>query len=279
MVLCWLACAVMLALMAGWANKPAPRAPFDFSGADIAVIGGSLTMYGIPASDDGKVALLADGRSHVRVGLSDPLPEEIEDLVEQALDGKVQTILLEVRPFIFVLRNQQDRQLCNDLLCESLLGIRRLRNNFRDWYRGLLGRPSNYAMRLKRGTEFPIGLDEPFTVQEPLEQVYPVIFLEREPSQRMQDLVRRATEQETRIILYQPPRSPMAQAYLELGQNAEISNRSAYYARRLQLPLFDPDIEWSNDDFVDRAHLGASGRAKLVAALRQWWADTGMSAS
>lgn len=271
MGLCWLGSLLLTALLGTLALRPVERPVFDFGDAEIAVVGSSLSLFAVPASGSGESSLLQDGRSHVRMGLLSASAAETEDLLAQAIEQHKMLILLEVRPFIFVHNNQIEGRLCADLWCETQQHIANLRGNFSDHYRLLLNRPANYTVRLGQGTGTLGALNEGFSLREPLSKAYPVSFLAEDPSVKLQSLVRQAREQDTRIILFLPPRSPTATAYIGPEETAEIERRARHYADVLQLPIFNPDVAWSDEDFIDRGHMGRSGRAKFISALRLWW--------
>lgn len=266
----WLAAFTMLALLLALVIRPVEQPQPDFSGADIAVIGSSLTQSAFPPRSGDTDTLFADGRSHYRVGMPAARPEEMEDFLAKALADDVSTVLLEVRPFLFVHANQLDQQICAGLICRARKTLNAVRGSFLEWQRAIRGLDGPFKLRLDKAVSPAFSLDRSFAIDGRLEVHYPLSFLQAAPGERLRQLIRRAKDQGTEVILYLPPRSPTASNFIGPSQLAELSQRASHYARELDLPLFVPRAQWSDADFIDQAHLGRSGREKFLADLRAW---------
>lgn len=271
----WIAVlAIAVAVIAGLImTAPAKDTVYDiysFSDVDIAVVGSSLSKSAFAPTGSGSQSIFADGRSHRRVGLASPPPELIEDVLEIAVKEQVPLVLLELRPFIFVTKDQIpcDRLRCR--LLELMPDIFALRWEFRERYRQLSGLPPSTNMLTSAISEYPL-LET--TEQSPsrLASRYPLTFLDAKPSVRLLSLVTKAKRNGTRIVLLMPPRLNTVYEYIGEQQTRELQQRSARFAEALDLDLFMPGGIWGRDMFVDTAHMRRGGRARFQEELRSWW--------
>lgn len=275
--LVWIAALSILAALIGVVVEASPaqkgmKELYSFNDVEIAIIGSSLSKSAFAPTGSGAESVLADGRSHRRYGISNPSPELLEDMLELAVDDRVQTVLLEARPFVFLTNSQIS---CGGLACDffgMLPNVFSLRWGFRERYRQLAGLP-DVPNNFESGVLEYQRIDAPHQPRKNLGALYPLTFPGKAPSARLAMLVKRAKENGTQIILMMPPRSMTASEYIGEEQIQELRQESARFADALGLDLFMPLGEWEDDLFVDTAHLRRGGRNRLQAELQSWWRE------
>jgi hypothetical protein len=245
-------------LCAAW-YAPEPERRFD--GAEVAVIGSSLSVYAMPER-----LRLSNGRSLRRVGLSTPTEYDLLFLFEKAIDERAAgQILLEALPFVADFAFDQTkgchapaRRLREELHGAQVLVVDRLR------------RLSGRRTRLE-GISEPHRLDRAQKIDPTvMATFYPLTIHPPCQAERLERAVAKAKAQGIRVTLVAYPRSPYGQARLGSQQERELTQATRQLAARLGLDLMVPTADWSNTEFVDHAHLNSRGRARFVRELGSW---------
>lgn len=261
LLLAWLlgplALGVALLGAAWWAPEPARR----FDGAQVVVIGSSLTVHAMPER-----FRLSDGRNVRRIGLSTPSEYDLLFLLEKAVEEPAtRHILLEAMPFVADFAFEQPKG------CEApARGVRQELHERQveivDRMRRLFGRRT----RLE-GIGEPPQLDRPQQIDPTvMATFYPLTFHQPCLDNRLGKALLRAKAQGIRITLVVPPRSPFGQVQLGAEQERVLAKKTNNLAARLGLDLLAPTAGWTNAEFTDHAHLNIRGRERFVRNLDVW---------
>ena len=237
-----------------------------FAGAPIVVVGSSLMLHAVPPDGLGQDSLLGDGRSHRRVGVDSAGEKELLSLARRALDEHASLLLLEVNPLIRDL-SAGAKASCSDWVTSVRTTINLERREIARATRLAMGWHAREA-----GMGEATGLDKhraPTALQ--IAHSYP--FRLREPTCRreLERVVASARRQGVQVVLVLPPRSRTAHALLGQSQALELERTAQHLADALGTPLFDAGSPWPDQEFVDHAHLGATGRVHFLQVLRLWW--------
>lgn len=267
--LSWVFASSFAATICIWAAQSPPDDRLDLNSAPITIIGTSLSVNAFPPRSNALPGVLGDGRSHTRSAVPAATSAEIEKLLGFAVDDRVETIILEARPFIYFGKPAAGFGGRAQQIIETSYWMR---SNLRIRLRRALGFDDTVfggrSIFLDREPDW----DQSYGSQDWQSKLRPVNFVDHQPSPRLVQLVNRARKEGTQIVLFLPPRSPMAAKFIGAAQSAEIQIRARTLAHTLGLPLFDPRGEWTEGDFSDPTHLSLQGRAKLLVELRNWWA-------
>ena len=261
-------------LMAGAAALAAraPGAPPTFRGAQIAVIGSSLTNYAFPKQaggdrhDNASGSLLGDGRSHYRIGLPAISEAEALALVERATAERAELILLEVWPFVYDLPSLHSLRRCDQPARGLRIWLKERQQQQTDVVARLIGR----ATSTEDGGE-PPDIDRR-TPERFAESGRGFALVVRGPCDigRLARVVRAARSGGSRIILVAPPRSVTADRLLGADKVQALDSAARDLANRLDVPLFAPPGPWPDEHFVTMGHLDRSGRMQIQAGLIAW---------
>lgn len=254
-----------LALLAAvlLAGQLTPEPPAQFRGAEVAVIGSSLSAYAIPESG---TQLAPGGARHWRIGIALPGEPDLLELLERAVAERPSLILLEANALVARFALDPRRGTCASPAGKLRQAAKRVHVRAVDALRRLFG-----ARASLDGMGEPAQLDRPQTIDQALLKAsYPLTIRPPCDEPRLQVSVRRAQAQGTRVVLIAPPRSPIGERWLGPAQSRAARAEMQALAARLGVPLFEPAGPWPDAQFVDHAHLNARGRAQFVAALRGW---------
>lgn len=268
----WALAVCLLALAAAALAARAPAAPPTFGGAQIAVIGSSLTGYAFPKQGglDGRGdmshSLLGDGRSHFRIGLPAISEAEAVALVERAAAERAELILLEVWPFVYDLPSLHAMRRCDQPARDLRVWLKERQYEQTDVVARLIGR----ATSTEDGGE-PRDLDRR-SPQRFATSARGFALAMRGPCdmERLVRAVRAARSGGSRIIMVAPPRSVTADRLLGADQVQALDSAARDLARRLDVPLFAPAGPWPDDRFVSIGHLDRAGREQMQARLIAW---------
>lgn len=268
MVTTWIV-AILLAIAAALGldriSGPAWLVRSTMDGADIAVIGTSLLVHGIPARQVSG-GLLGDGRKHRRFAYDDMQEDEAVSILHEALASGASTILLEINPFAF------------DFAF-------RVRMNAEEDRHGSAPRIlKHFSYRLQSGLEHLIGIGE-FESGEPKDLTpakntadanvksifYPFQLHSPRSIEALLAAVNEARDRRALIILVAPPRARIAETWMGLNAEQALDRHLSTLAERLSLPLFHPGPGWPDELFVDNAHLNERGRARFCGELAAWY--------
>jgi hypothetical protein len=221
---CW---AVALGLVAAlcWylLLPPEHGVRLELGAAPVAVIGTSLSRHAFSPDSRGGPGLLGDGRAHSRSAVMNGAPEELEVLLEMAIEDGAQLVILEVRPFLFRLKYERLLPPCADAWCAAKRTLTPIRRHVRGHVNELLGRDNDTLagrLRLGRGDT---NMDRPYDAYKPLSARFPLELRGDQPSARLQRLVARAQAAGTDIILFLPP--ALADCHPRAGARAGPAGR------------------------------------------------------
>lgn len=240
-----------------WAPEPARR----FDGAQVVVIGSSLTVHAMPER-----FRLSDGRQVRRIGLSVPSEYDLLFLLEKAIDERAAgQVLLEVLPFVADFAFEQPKG-CRAPARKLRQEMHAVQVDVVDRLRRVFGRPT----RLE-GMSEPKQLDRPQRIDPTvMATFYPLTIHPPCLNEQLEQAVARARAQGIRVTLVAYPRSPYGKARLGAEQERRLNAEVRSLAARLGLDLLAPTAGWSNAEFTDHAHLNALGRKRFMADIDVW---------
>ena len=212
----------------------------DLSVAPIAIIGTSLSRHAFSPTRLSGPGLLGDGLGHSRIAVMNGSAEELERLLEIAIEDRVPFILLELRPFLFLLSYETSAASCPGLTCVGEGALSKIRQNFRSLVYAFLDRPNDtLAGRLDMGSQ-DTNMDRAYENSRPLSERYPVALRTDQPSAQLVGLAGQARAAGLEIVLFLPPRSPSATHALGPTQDRQIDDLAKTMAAELDLALFAP---------------------------------------
>lgn len=245
------------------ATQLAPEPGRQFHGAEVAVIGSSLTADAVP--ETGRSTVIG-GAKHWRVGISSPSESQILELLDRTVAERPKLILLEVNTLVARFAFDPQRKTC----VQSVGGFRRA-------VKGAHIQMADALRRLFGARSLLEGIGEPHQIDRrqeihyaQIKKLYPLTIRPPCDEPRLRAAFSRAREHGTRIALMALPRSPTGQRLLGPVQSRAAQAEARALAARLDVPLFEPAGPWQDAEFVDHAHLSASGRAHFVSAVRIW---------
>lgn len=267
---CWIFAVAAVVILWFFAVRPADDDKLELNVSQTVVLGSSRSRHAFPSSGNTMPGLMGDGRGHTRLCLNGVTSYELEELLNYAIESRVKTVILEISPFVYSFRYKEKEQVCN-VLCETVSAeVASIRANFRNKARRAFGMGNtSIRSRLAQTREEP-NLDSEYDSATDLGKLYPVVFRRVEHGIRLTRLIKMAREQGTEVILFLPPQSATATAYMGGAQTSEIKTRTSAMAQGLGLPLFMPWKGFRDAHFVDHMHLSRLGRAKLQADWRAW---------
>ena len=259
-----------LALVAGLTAGPVIRNDRTIANehSDVVVIGSSLMAYAVPETGGGTGSLLGDGRTHRRLATLRISERQLIANLERAIDQRARTIFIEVNPLIVDFGDHPYQRPCDGWTYAARTWLAEAQWRVIDAYRSLRGKapqddytgdPNNIAAT-HSGDGAEVRRLDPLVLRNPCDQP------------RLAAAVARAKALGTKVVLILPPRSPDGDRRLGPQVTQELASRADALSQRLGIPLFAPRDAWSNDEFVDLAHLNLAGRAHFQQDLRRWWA-------
>jgi len=250
-----------LALLAALllAGRIAPAPPARFHGAELAVIGSSLSAHALPESGAGALR-------HWRVGIALPAESQLLDLIDSAVGERPRMILVEANPLVSGFAFDPRRHGCTPPAGTLRLAVKQAQVGAVDALRRLFGQRTSLE-----GIGEPAGLDRPQAIDQALvRSSYPLAIHPPCDEPRLRAAVQRAAERGTRVALVLMPRAPAGERALGPVQSREVRAEAQALAARLGVELFVPAGPWSDSLFTDHAHLNTKGRTRFAAALDPW---------
>lgn len=230
-------------------------------GVHTAFLGSSLMRYAIPMTPGSMKDSFFDIDQTLRVGVSSVSETQLLGLADAAVESGVKTLFIEVNPI--VARFAGDTVGCGA----------------RNW-----GRSVRWMARTAVRAQIS-GVDPWGEATDPLgESVqslgdgrfvaerYPLHFPAPCHMAKWQALVAKAGA--TRITLIAMPRAAIAREAIGAVDMAQFHQSAQIFASQLGLPLFvvDPQGVWTDDRFVDAAHMTLRGADAFMKELGRWWA-------
>lgn len=270
LVAAWLLAIISTAgIVCGVSNSaPFRESHFAVPSVPVVAIGSSLFLHGIPARPTSIAAadsLLGDGRTHVRVFRDSISEAEALAAMRAAVQGRAETVLLEVNPFAFDFSWQAARASESRVIA---------------WARGAIewSRDWNSDIRAWLGRSPPPADEPAFEATEEVQKkhlsmnvFYPLHLRPPKLTLELQEVLAAARQNGVHVLLVAPPRSFAAGFALGRTAIAALEVHLIRVAKFLDLPLFEPGPIWPNELFTDHAHLNRAGRARFLAELRAWW--------
>lgn len=240
--------------------------------ASIAVIGSSLMRYAVPPVGSTGYSLLSDGRTHVRLALGNITEEQQIALLTRVLASDVEYVFVEIQPFGIDFRFEEWRQqtflhgLVNQARRFSLTARRALGRKFRRRLKteSTPGQPPSLMSEADK-------LDAEFHVsQAALSLLYPIHERSLVEKDRLDELISVASARQVKLALIAPPRSQTAADYMGTARSKSLEKHFQKLAEELGVPLFQPARWWTDDYFIDQAHMNRRGRNRFCRELAQW---------
>ena len=266
--------AVAVILAAGLTLALADRtanAPPTFNGAQIAVIGSSLTRHAFPkqggaGQGSAPAGLLGDGRSHYRIGLPAVSEPEVLALIDRAVAERAELVLLEAWPLVYDVQQVHAARRCDQPARRVRVWLKQRQQAWTDAVAHWTGR----VVSTDDGGD-PPDLDnrDPQAFAASV-RAYGLVLREPCDMDKLARAVRAARAAGTRIMLVAPPRSLTADRLLGAEQVAAVDKAAQGLARQLEVPLFAPSGPWPDNRFVSIGHFNRAGRAQMHAELRAW---------
>ncbi|AXI46739.1 hypothetical protein C1J03_12335 [Sulfitobacter sp. SK012] len=260
MVLAWL-CALCAALVGATAVLQAGQRQLETRLApyDTVFLGTSLMRYALPVQGDGRSIQAVDANSALRIGLSRGSEADLLDLTQAAVNARVATTFIEINPIVSRFSDRHRP-------CSLWNGL-----NHR---RGALRQAANAVLR---GGDIIVGNEPakndrlPSVDLERLAELYPLQFDVPCHPGKWQQIPKSSGS--SKIVLVAMPRSEIAKTRIGPEGMIEFDRAAIRFASQLNLPLFmpDSDVTWSEDHFLDQAHMSQLGSERFLQELGQWW--------
>lgn len=248
-----------------------PQVNFEnIPAAPVVVIGSSLMGSAVPSFGQGTDSLLGDGRAHVRYAVSGITEDQTLELLQLVLNGGAKTVLIEANALAFDFAskrsafNQDRAQL--DRLIKPLFDLSaRIRQKLREF---IFGQQAIVTL-----TSEVNNLDNHFLVMPNAKANYPLHLRLPQYPDVLEATLMLASKNGVELILIAPPRSQWAADVMGPEAIETLRLHFQTLSDRLNLPLFQPSAAWSNEHFIDAAHMSRQGRMRFLNELAQWWAS------
>jgi hypothetical protein len=212
-------------------------------------------------------SLLGDGRPYRRFAKERITERETLALIGQALDARVRLIFVEANPLLFDFAFAARQRPCDGWKAAARAFVIDQRDRLRAAYH------QSSLPAVQTADPDPELMDARHRIDMAVvETSYPLLLRAPCEPARLKALADRARALGACIVLFLPPRSPFATARIGRSTDAALRTDAQQLAERLGVELFAPADAWSDDEFVDAAHVNATGREHFLAALRHWWA-------
>jgi hypothetical protein len=100
---------------------------------------------------------------------------------------------------------------------------------------------------------------------------YPLYLRRSKYVEKLQELIDALKAKEVKVILVAPPRSVWSTQFIGDMAAKNLKTDFQNLAKQLDLPLFQPDTFWKNENFWDSAHMNNIGRKRFLKELKTWW--------
>ena len=236
--------------------------------APVVVIGSSLMRSAVPSFGQGNDSLLGDGRAHVRHAVGGITEDQTLELLQLVLNGGAKTVLIEANALAFDFASkrsafyQDGAQLAR--LVKPLFDLSiRIRQKLREFIFG--------QQAIEILTTEANNLDNHFSVNPNAKANYPLYLRLPQYPDVLEAALMLASKNGVELILIAPPRSQWAADVMGPEATETLRLHFQTLSDRLNLPLFQPSGVWSNEHFVDAAHMSRQGRMRFLNELAQWW--------
>jgi hypothetical protein len=236
--------------------------------APVVVIGSSLMRNAVPSFGQGNDSLLGDGRAHVRHAVGGITEDQTLELLQLVLNGGAKTVLIEANALAFDFASkrsafhQDGAQLAR--LVKPLFDLStRIRQKLREFIFG--------QQAIETLTTEANNLDKHFSVKPNAKANYPLYLRLPQYPDVLEAALMLASKNGAELILIAPPRSQWAADVMGPEATETLRLHFQTLSDRLNLPLFQPSGVWSNEHFVDAAHMSRQGRMRFLNELAQWW--------
>lgn len=244
---------------------------------DVVAIGSSLMFYALP--NQPRDGFLGDMRSSQVLAISSIREDTALRLLRAAIANKAETVFLEVNPFVFDFRLPAEYYGHTPAATWTRM-LDRVSQKLRTGLADRLG--------LRKGALFPneMSLAEQLLLKKPTrfkrrfdgvidrpEQYYPVNVRSPRQLSALRRTVAQAIRRGATVVLVVPPRSQTAMDLMGEDNAHALAQQIDSLAEELDLPVFSPGPNWSDEFFRDRAHLNTYGRDRFISALRDWWSQ------
>jgi hypothetical protein len=234
--------------------------------APIVVIGSSLMRFAMPGVGSGaEGGILGDGRAHVRLAISGIREEQALRLLERLLNQDVDVIFLEANPFVFDFAHRIQKPDIYSTLFTTIL--KQKSQDVAAKINGLLQRGSANELM----TTDDSRLTNTFQVDLNAAKQYPLYLRRSKYVEKLQELIDALKAKEVKVILVAPPRSVWSTQFIGDMAAKNLKTDFQNLAKQLDLPLFQPDTFWKNENFWDSAHMNNIGRKRFLKELKTWW--------
>ncbi|UOG91267.1 MAG: hypothetical protein L3K52_13810 [Candidatus Thiothrix sulfatifontis] len=236
--------------------------------APIVVIGSSLMRYAVPGLGSGdNGGILGDGRPHVRLAVSSISEEQVLRLLEKLLHQDVKLIFFETNPFVFDFAHKKDNSRQSSSLSIAVL-MKQKSQDLALKLNKLLGRGSSHEVMTaddasRLANTFQVNLNEA--------KKYPLYLRLPKHSEELYKLINSLKRKGVKVILIAPPRSMWSAQFIGDVATKNLGSFHQNLAKQLNLPLFQPDSFWENENFWDSAHMNSTGRQRFLQELKVWW--------
>lgn len=271
--LIWCAAITLVTLIVVALNTFTKAAQDNFDNmpaAPVVVIGSSLMKSAVPSFGQGNDSLLGDGRAHVRYAVGSITEDTTVELLRLALNGGAKTVLIEANALAFDFASkgstfhQDGAQL--DRLIKPLFDLStRIRQKLREF---IFGQHPTVTFISEAD-----NLDNHFSVKPNAKAKYPLYLRLPQYPDLLEATLMLASKNGVELILIAPPRSQWAADVMGPEATETLRLHFQTLSDRLNLPLFQPSAVWSNEHFIDAAHMSRQGRTRFLNELAQWWAS------
>lgn len=258
----WLLAGALVVAMVGVCWWFAEKAfAHRFAGVQTAFLGSSLMWYALPMTPGAVANPVFQIDQTLRVGVSSASENQLLSLANAAVVSGVRTLFIEVNPIV-------TRFASEPVGCGAVDSARSARWMVRAAVRDrVLGVPPWAGA--SDPAAYPVGA---WQGGDLLGQRYPLRFPVPCHMAAWKSLV--ANSGATRITLIAMPRAAIARDAVGAADMAQFHQTAQNFARQLGLPLFvvDPQGGWSDDRFLDAAHMSQAGSSAFMQGLVIWWA-------
>jgi hypothetical protein len=271
--LIWCAAITLVTLIVVALNTFTKAAQDNFDNmpaAPVVVIGSSLMKSAVPSFGQGNDSLLGDGRAHVRYAVGSITEDTTVELLRLALNDGAKTVLIEANALAFDFASkgstfhQDGAQL--DRLIKPLFDLStRIRQKLREF---IFGQHPTVTFISEAD-----NLDNHFSVKPNAKAKYPLYLRLPQYPDLLEATLMLASKNGVELILIAPPRSQWAADVMGPEATETLRLHFQTLSDRLNLPLFQPSAVWSNEHFIDAAHMSRQGRTRFLNELAQWWAS------
>ena len=247
----------------------------DVDGAEIVVIGSSLTAHLLPGPESAG-GVLGDRRTSAMLavpGISERLTTR---LLAHAIGSGAETVLIEINAYVhdYSEYSRAHRGLGEPLFTMHLAGYfrdlgARLTLNFKRLFFAIAHAPVTFYENPvdggKTALDFAAVASEDYYRLFSLEPAYP---------DELGKLLEKARAADTEVLFFSPPRPRSAVRLIGSAEFARMVEHVSDVAREFGVPVWYATSAWPDDQFIDiKAHVNARGRDRFLRELSRWYGD------